>query len=402
MLFKRSFRALTEDNIMTSLLVKLFIKDSQRVSDPQVRSRYGALSSAVGIVCNLILSALKLFAGIISSSVSVIADALNNLSDAGSSLVLLLGFKLASKKPDAGHPFGHGRIEYLSGLAVSFLIILMGFELLKSSVSGIISGKTSEFSIIALIILGSSIIVKLWLWAFNRRLGKTISSSALIAGATDSLSDCISTLAVLAGMLISRFFNIALDGYIGALVSLLIMYAGFKAARDTVSPLLGSAPDPETVKALKDLICSDERVIDVHDLVIHDYGPGHRIASVHAEVSASTSIMIIHDAMDNLERRAQSELGCELTIHMDPIDTENPELPRFACLVKEVLEAIDPEYLYHDLRIVSGPTHTNILFDVVVPPEHLKNADAIKEQVCSKIKAVNEGYFAVVKIEQSY
>ena len=387
---------------MTSLLIKLFIKNSKNVSDPKVRGAYGTLSSVVGILCNIILSALKLFAGIISSSISVIGDALNNLSDAGSSLVLLIGFKLSAKKPDADHPFGHGRIEYLSGLIISFLIMLMGFELLKSSVSAIVSGESSRFSLISALILCLSLLTKLWMWAFNRKLGKRISSEALIAGATDSLGDCISTLAVLAGMLISHFLSIELDGYIGALVSLIILYAGFKSAKDTISPLLGRAPDPQLVSSLAELMRSEETVIDIHDLIVHDYGPGRLIASVHAEVSAGGSIIEIHDVMDNLERRAESELGCLLTIHMDPIDTDNPHLPAISHLVRDVLDDIDPQYSFHDLRIVSGPTHTNILFDISVPAEHLKYADRIKESVCEKIRATNEGYYAVVKVEQRF
>ena len=387
---------------MTALLIKLFIKNSENVTDPKVRGAYGTLSSAVGIVCNIILTVLKLFAGIISSSISIIADALNNLSDAGSSLVLLIGFKLSAKKPDADHPFGHGRIEYISGLIISFLIMLMGFELLKGSVEGIISGEGSRFSLISVIILCVSLLTKLWMWAFNRRLGKKISSEALIAGATDSISDCISTLAVLAGMLISHFLDVELDGYIGALVALIILYAGFKSAKDTISPLLGRAPDPSLVHSLAELMRSEETVIDIHDLIVHDYGPGRIIASVHAEVSASGSIIEIHDVMDNLERRAESELGCLLTIHMDPIDTDNPHLPAISRLVRDVLDGIDAQYSFHDLRVVSGPTHTNILFDISIPAEHLKYADRIRKEVCEKIHATNEGYYAVIKVEQRF
>ncbi len=387
---------------MTDLLIKLFIKDRDNVNSPKVRGAYGSLTSGVGIVINILLSALKLFAGLITSSLSVVADALNNLSDAASSVMLLVGFKLAGRRADSDHPFGHGRIEYITGLVISFLILLMGFELLKSSVSGIVKGSESTFSWISLIILAFSVLGKLWLWAFNRKVGKKINSEAIIAGSADSLSDCISTIAVLAGMVISHVTPLQLDAYIGCAVSLVIMYAGFKSAKETVSPLLGKAPDKEFVDTLYTLLVSEELVIDIHDLIVHDYGPGRLIASAHVEVPCDGDILVIHDAIDNLERRAQKELSCLLTLHMDPVDTNNPELPKVRELISGIVKGIDERYMFHDLRLVSGPTHTNVLFDIAVPAEDMKDAPAIEERVKKELSELNENYFAVIKVEQNF
>lgn len=387
---------------MTALLVKLFIKDNENVADPKVRNSYGTLSGVVGIIANIILCSVKFFAGFITGSVSVMADALNNLADAASSVITVIGFKMAGKKPDTNHPFGHGRIEYLTGLLISAFIIVMGYELLKSSLEKIINPETPSYDIMSVIILFAAILVKVWLSFFNRKLGKKLSSEAMLATAADSLSDCISTGAVLVGAIIYMVFRLNVDGYIGALVSLLVLYAGFKAARDTVAPLLGQAPDPEFVAAIEKEVLSDEIVIGTHDMVIHDYGPGRCMISLHAEVSHTLDFLEAHDHIDNIENALRREYGCDVCIHLDPVIVDDPEINELREKVGEIVRSLDPAYMFHDLRIVRGETHTNVLFDVVVPSEHMEKEIMIEEKVSEAVHNIDSRYFAVIKVEQSY
>ena len=302
---------------MTELLTRLFIRDKDNVQDPAVRQRYGALSGFTGICLNILLFLGKLIAGTVSGSIAITADAFNNLSDAGSSVVTLIGFRLAGQKPDRDHPFGHGRVEYLSGLAVSVVILLMGFELGKTSFQKILSPQPVDFSLLPLIILPVSILVKGWMYLFNRKLGKKIDSAAMMATAADSLSDMASTAVVLLGTLAGHFFRIQLDGYLGVLVAIFILYTGVSAMKDTIDPLLGRAPDPALVAGIRRLALAPPEILGLHDLIVHDYGPGRLFASLHAEVDKDDDISAIHDIIDTVERQIYHELGCEICIHMD-------------------------------------------------------------------------------------
>lgn len=383
-------------------LVRLFIKDCDNVTDPAVRERYGILSGAVGIVLNLLLSAGKLFAGLMTGSISITADAFNNLSDAGSSVVTLVGFKLAGQKADDGHPFGHGRIEYLAGLLVSLLILMVGVELGKTSIEKIIQPEEVAFSILSVGILVCSILIKLWMSLFNRKLGKRIHSAAMQATATDSLSDVVATSAVLAGTLIGHFAHVSIDGWIGVVVAVFILRAGWGAAKDTLNPLLGTAPDPELVKAIQQLVLSHEQVVGMHDLVIHDYGPGRRMCSFHAEVPEGDDIMEAHDAIDHIEREIQEKFGIETTAHMDPIATGDSEVARLREQVSELVREIDPDMSIHDFRLTRGPRHSNLIFDVVVPHRCRLSDEEIRRRITEAAERVVPGCYVVLQLDRSY
>ena len=387
---------------MIKLLVRTFIRDSENVADPKVREEYGVLSGSVGICCNVVLFLLKLFAGLVTGAVSIMADAFNNLSDAGSSVVTLLGFKMAGKPADTEHPFGHGRIEYLSGLFVAVAILFMGFELLKSSVEKIFHPEALEFKAVSVLILAAAILLKFWMAYFNFTLGKKISSEAMKATGTDSLSDCISTGAVLVGMLIFYFFHINLDGYIGAVVAILVLLAGYHAAKDTIQPLLGSAPDPEIVKKIQEIVMREPLILGIHDLVIHDYGPGRRMVSLHAEVTYQVDILEAHDLIDNIEKKLEQELQYEATIHMDPVVTDDEELKDARTMVETVIHEENKEWKIHDFRMARGNTHTNLIFDLVVDAADMPQAREIECDMKQKIHDRDSHYFAVIKVEQSY
>lgn len=387
---------------MIKHLVRIFIKNSDDITDPKVREKYGVLSGSVGIFCNVLLFLLKLFAGLVTGAVSIMADAFNNLSDAGSSVVTLLGFKMAGKPADTEHPFGHGRIEYLSGLFVAVAILLMGVELLKSSVEKILHPEALEFKAVSVMILAAAIMLKLWMAYFNFSLGKKISSEAMKATGTDSLSDCISTGAVLAGMLIYYFFHMNLDGYIGAVVAILVLSAGYHAAKDTIQPLLGVAPDPKIVNKIREIVLSDPLILEIHDLVLHDYGPGRRMASLHAEVSYEVDILEAHDVIDNIEKRLAKELQYEVTIHMDPVVTDDEELKDARNMVEALVHEENEIWKIHDFRMVRGNTHTNLIFDLVVALEDMSSAGEIETMMKKKIHENNSHYYAVITVEQSY
>lgn len=387
---------------MIKHLVRIFIKNSDDITDPKVREKYGVLSGSVGIFCNVLLFLLKLFAGLVTGAVSIMADAFNNLSDAGSSVVTLLGFKMAGKPADTEHPFGHGRIEYLSGLFVAVAILLMGVELLKSSVEKILHPEVLEFKAVSVMILAAAIMLKLWMAYFNFSLGKKISSEAMKATGTDSLSDCISTGAVLAGMLIYYFFHMNLDGYIGAVVAILVLSAGYHAAKDTIQPLLGVAPDPKIVNKIREIVLSDPLILEIHDLVLHDYGPGRRMASLHAEVSYEVDILEAHDVIDNIEKRLAKELQYEVTIHMDPVVTDDEELKDARNMVEALVHEENEIWKIHDFRMVRGNTHTNLIFDLVVALEDMSSADEIETMMKKKIHENNSHYYAVITVEHSY
>ena len=384
---------------MTELLTRLFIRDKDNVQDPAVRQRYGALSGFTGICLNILLFLGKLIAGTVSGSIAITADAFNNLSDAGSSVVTLIGFRLAGQKPDRDHPFGHGRVEYLSGLAVSVVILLMGFELGKTSFQKILFPQPVDFSLLPLIILPVSILVKGWMYLFNRKLGKKIDSAAMMATAADSLSDMASTAVVLLGTLAGHFFRIQLDGYLGVLVAIFILYTGVSAMKDTIDPLLGRAPDPALVAGIRRLALAPPEILGLHDLIVHDYGPGRLFASLHAEVDKDDDISAIHDIIDTVERQIYHELGCEICIHMDPIAVGDKKTAECRIMAANLLAEIDPKLTMHDFRITSGPDHTNLIFDVVRPLDCKYTSEELQQRIQTAVSALPGRYFAIITVD---
>lgn len=364
---------------MTELLLRIFIKDRGNTASKKTRSAIGSLSGAVGILCNLLLFGLKLTVGTLSGSVSITADAMNNLTDGASSIVTLIGFRLAKKPADEEHPYGHARYEYLSALVVAALIIVIGFELAKTSVNKIINPSSVEFSLPVAAVLIGSIAVKLWLCLFNRKLGKTISSSALLATSADSRNDSIATGAVLAAGLCEYFLGWQIDGYMGLLVALFILYSGAMLAKETVSPLLGENASPELQAAIVSVFDACPEVLGYHDLMVHDYGPGQRFASVHVEMDARADPLECHEMIDNLERECYNKHDVSLVIHYDPVLTDDEELLGYKRLVAEALAAIDGRISFHDFRMVKGNEHTNLIFDIVLPEELFGKRKAIKE-----------------------
>lgn len=387
---------------MVSLLSKIFIKNRDDVTDPAVRKAYGSLCSALGITLNVLLFAGKYAAGLISGSIAITADAFNNLSDAGSSAISLIGFRLAGKKPDPDHPFGHGRLEYISGLCVAALILVMGVELLISSVEKIISPEPVENGLLPAIILIVSIGVKVYMSLYNRAIGKKISSSAMLATATDSLSDSVATAVVLLSMLVSYLFSVNIDGYAGVLVALFILFAGMGVARDTLSPLLGQAPDPELVRKIEDIVMARDEIIGMHDLVVHDYGPGRLMISLHAEVDGRGDIFELHDAVDVVERTLAQELGCEATIHMDPVVCDDERVDAERARLLEIIADLGDVLSIHDFRMVAGPSHTNLVFDAVIPGGLSKTAEEVRKEICQAVEEKMPGRFAVVTVDTSY
>ncbi len=386
---------------MISLLARFFIKDRKNYEDATVRAKYGLFCGILGIILNFLLFCIKLFAGTLAHSVSVLADAFNNLSDAGSSLVTLLGFKAASQKPDSEHPFGHGRYEYIAGLVVSILIIMMGAELVKSSASKILSGvNDTHFTILTAVILGISVLVKVYIFVYNRRIGKRISSPALLAAGTDALSDIVSTLVIIAAAVFSEISGVAIDGWCGLAVSLLIIFAGVNAARDTVNPLLGQPPSKEFVDSVSTILLSHEEIVGIHDLIVHDYAPGHIMISVHAEISDKSDLIEAHELIDNAERELSQKLGCEAVIHMDPISTDDDRVNSVKSDVSRVLLKLHEDVTIHDFRMVDGNTLTNLIFDVVVPFEVKLDNNEIKQEVQRLVKELDNKYNTVVDIDR--
>jgi len=387
---------------MTAFLVRHFIQNSERTEDPAVREKYGMLSGAVGILLNVLLFAGKFTAGLLTGAISVTADAFNNLSDAASSVVTLIGFRLAGQKPDADHPFGHGRIEYLAGLAVSLLIFLVAFELGKSSLQKIIAPEAVGFSLLSAIILAASVLIKLWMWRFNRILSKRINSSAMAATAADSLSDAAATAAVLLGLLAGHFFSLRIDGWIGLLVALFILKAGFESAKGTLDPLLGQPADPELVSSIERTILLHPQILGVHDLVLHDYGPGRRMMSVHAEIDAASDLLEAHDIIDHVERELADTYHLEAVIHMDPIAQNDSATLQLRQTVAELVASIHPDITIHDFRVTPGPLLTNLIFDAVVPYEVKLSDESVRSAIDQKIKTLDSTYYAVVNIDRSY
>ena len=386
---------------MISLLARLFIKTDGQ-SPAAVRKAYGILCGAVGIGFNVLLFLGKFFAGTISGSIAITADAFNNLSDAGSSFVTMLGFQLAGQKPDSDHPFGHGRIEYLSGLAVSLLILLMGFELGRSSVEKILHPEPVDSSPLVIVILCVSIAVKLYMTFYNRRLGKQLNSAAMEATGMDSLSDSVATSAVLLATLVGHFTGLMIDGWCGILVAAFILWSGFNAAKDTLNPLLGMPPTPEFVEEIRQIVMAHKSILGIHDLIVHDYGPGRVMISLHAEVSASASVLDLHDKIDNVEKELQDTLGCHAVIHMDPIVIDDGITQETRERVAALVRCIDDQISIHDFRMVVGPTHTNVIFDAVVPFGFRLTDAEVVEKIQAAVRTLDGNYFAVVNAERSY
>ena len=387
---------------MVNFLAKIFIRRKGDISSPEVRAAYGTLCGTMGIIFNVILFTIKFIAGLLSGAISVMADAFNNLTDAGSSVITLIGFRMSGQKPDKHHPFGHGRIEYISGLIVSFIIILVGFELGKSSVEKIVSPEAVVFSTTALIILIISVLIKAYMAIYNFGIGKKIASSAMIATGRDSLSDCIATSTVLVCLLISRFANINIDAYCGLAVSAFILYSGVRSAKETMDPLLGEPPSPEFIAEIEEIVYSHEGVEGIHDLIVHDYGPGRTMISLHAEVPADANLLETHDMIDNIEKDLRERLKCDAVIHMDPIATDDEHTLEVREKVAALVSCIDSRVSIHDFRMVKGPTHTNVLFDLVIPFDMKKSDEELLDNVQTIVKSIDKNYYSVVNIDKSY
>ena len=391
---------------MTELLIKLFIKNSEDVNDSAVRLKYGTLGGAVGIVCNLFLCALKITIGLITASISIVADGLNNLSDMGSSIITMIGFKMAGKPADSDHPFGHGRMEYMSAFIVSVLILLVGAELLKSSVTALATGESAPaYSVWALIILAVSVLVKLWMCIFNRRLGKKIDSEALIATAQDSLNDMVATSVILLSvgisMLVTLPFN--LDAVMGILVALFILYSGLASAKDTLNEILGTPPDKKLIEEIENTILSFKEFKGIHDLIVHNYGPGRQFASVHVEVPQDSDIVKCHEQIDLCEKLIDEKLNISLVIHMDPIDVNNEAVSKAKEGIINAVKEIDGNMSVHDFRMTpAGETRTNLIFDVVVPSTVKMSHEELGERINESARKINPTYCCVITFDNDF
>ena len=387
---------------MGTFLLKKFIKNYSDVKDPKVRDSYGKLAGAVGIISNSLLCAAKMIIGWLSGSIAIVADAVNNLADASSSLITLVGFKLASMPEDKEHPYGHARIEYLAGMAVSIMIILVGAELGKSSFDKILNPEPVDFSWVAVAVLVLAIIIKIWQALFNISAGKKIDSLTLIATGTDSRNDVISTAVVLAGLLAGYFFDLHIDGYLGLLVALFILWSGICLVKETVSPLLGEAPDPQLVQQIEQAAMSFDGVLGIHDLVVHNYGPGKIFASIHIEVDSKVDVMISHDLVDNIEKKISSDLHIVMTAHMDPINVNDPNRIPLENVISATLKTIPGALSFHDLRIVPGANHTNVIFDVLLAADCRSSRDEIQDLLSQAVAAYNPDFRCVVEFDKSY
>lgn len=387
---------------MSDFLFKKFVKDFENVKDPKVRDSYGKLAGIVGIISNGILCAMKIIIGLISGSIAIVADGINNLADASSSIITLIGFKLSALPEDEEHPYGHARIEYLAGTAVSIMIILVGFELGKSSLDKILHPAPLDFSPVVVIVLLLAIAVKVWQALFNIKTGKKIDSLALIATGADSRNDVISTVVVLIGILIGHFSGLQLDGYFGIAVALFILWSGISLVKETVSPLLGEAPDPDLVKSIEDMAFSFDGVLGIHDLVVHNYGPGKIFASIHIEVDSQVDVMISHDLVDNIEKTISRDLNILLTAHMDPVNIKDPRREPLKEIIERTISNIDGALSFHDLRIIPGNTHTNVVFDVVLHPQCEISKNDISSALIDAVHKFDPTFECVPEFDTSY
>jgi cation diffusion facilitator family transporter len=384
---------------MTKFLLRLFFRRLPDPADPASRGKIGIFSGIVGIFCNLLLFTGKLIVGLASRSVSITADAMNNLSDATSSIVTLVGFRLAERPADEDHPYGHARYEYLSGLAVAALIVVIGFELARTSFEKILHPTPVEFSLPLVLVLAGSIGVKLWMYFFNRGLGKFIGSQTLMATAADSRNDVISTGAVLLACIVGQLTGLKIDGYVGLLVALFILWSGVGIAKDTIDPLIGAKPDESLVHAIAYLMTSHPNILGIHDLMVHDYGPGRRFASVHAELDHRIDPLVAHEILDEIERQAKRDLHVDLVIHYDPIVTDDPEVTAVHTRVTQILRGIDPRLSIHDFRMVSGPHHANVIFDMVIPAEYEDKTAQLRREVEAQLQDGKKVYHLVITFD---
>lgn len=387
---------------MTNMLIKFFIKNSEETNNPSVREKYGMLSGGVGIFCNILLFIGKLSVGLISASISIMADAFNNLSDAASSVVTLVGFKMAGRPADDQHPFGHGRIEYISGLIISTVVMMMGLEFVKSSIEKIINPSSIEIGIYSIIILLMSILLKLWMSIFNKKIGDRINSSTIKAISMDSLADVAATATALIGAIISYMCGVYVDGYAGVLVALFIIYTGFTTARETLSPLLGQAPDKEFVDKIEKKVLSYDNIVGVHDLIVHNYGFNNSLVSLHAEVPCDINILKIHETIDTVERDIKKDFNCDIVIHMDPIATDDNAVNSVRYEIEGIVKSIDERLNIHDFRMVQADSFTNLIFDLVVPHMFELKDDEIESIINEKIIALNSSYRLVLNIDKYF
>lgn len=387
---------------MTNMLIKFFIKNSEETNNPSVREKYGMLSGGVGIFCNILLFIGKLSVGLISASISIMADAFNNLSDAASSVVTLVGFKMAGRPADDQHPFGHGRIEYISGLIISTVVMMMGLEFVKSSIEKIINPASIEIGIYSIIILLMSILLKLWMSIFNKKIGDRINSSTIKAISMDSLADVAATATALIGAIISYMCGVYVDGYAGILVALFIIYTGFTTARETLSPLLGQAPDKEFVDKIEKKVLSYDNIVGVHDLIVHNYGFNNSLVSLHAEVPCDINILKIHETIDTVERDIKKDFNCDIVIHMDPIATDDNAVNSVKYEIESIVKSIDERLNIHDFRMVQADSFTNLIFDLVVPHMFELKDDEIESIINEKIIALNSSYRLVLNIDKYF
>lgn len=386
---------------MTNLLIKLFIKDND-VSNLGSRGKYGMLSSATGIVVNILLSIVKLVIGIIANSISIISDALNNITDVGSSVVTMIGFKISQKKIDKDHPWGHGRMEYITAFIVDIIILMVGFELLKSSIDKIIHPDLPAVNNVTIIILVIAVLTKLWLFLFYKKIAKMIDSNAIKGNAYDSISDSISTLVVLISAVVAKLCGVSIDGYASLIVSVFILFTGYKAIKETVDLLLGMKPDPEFIKDIEDEAKKYEMISGIHDIMVHDYGPGRKIVSFHAEVPADGDICKVHDIIDQMEQDLFEKFNCITTIHMDPIVVDNKEINDMRDFTEKIVKELNSEFSIHDFRMTDGGKRVNLIFDLVVPRDKEYDKEEIIKNVQQKIHEKDKKYFAVIKVETSY
>ncbi len=399
---KERTKILQKGMTMGNILSKIFVKDYENTGDPVVRERYGKFAGVVGIISNLMLCAAKILAGLFSGSIAIVADGVNNLADASSSIMTLVGFRLASLPEDEGHPYGHARIEYLTGLFISIFIMVIGAQLLKTSAGKIIHPDPLESGWLTIIILVAAILVKLWQSMFNIGIGKKIDSVTLMATGTDSRNDVIATSAVLVSVLIGKFTGVQTDGWMGCLVALFIIWSGIQLVRETSSPLLGEAPDRHLVEAIRDTIEREPGVLGVHDLMVHNYGPGRIFASIHIEVDADGDLLKSHDMIDNIERMVKKTLHIEFVAHMDPVVTNDPLIEKLKDLLTETFSITEGVDTVHDLRIVPGPTHTNVIFDVVLSPSCKYKESTLLNMANDAVRSIDPNYFAVVTFDKSY
>ena len=387
---------------MTNFLIRLFVGKNKDVHDVKVRGRYASIAGFTGIFLNVMLFIGKLVLGLIAGSVAIVADAFNNITDAGSSVVSLIGFRLAAKPVDKEHPLGHGRFEYVSGFIVDMLIILVGFELLTSSFDKILNPVLPNAGNVTLILLGVAILVKLWLFFFYNKIAKTINSSSIKASAVDSLSDCVATSLVLISSIIARFSNLSVDGWAGILVAAFILYSGLKAAKETIDLLLGSPPDPEFVKSIYTFTENYPSVIGIHDVMVHDYGPGRQIVSFHAEVPSNSDINIAHEEIDQMERDMHNKFGCIVTVHLDPIVTDDPFVNEMRAAAETAAKAVNPEFSIHDFRMTLGEASFNLIFDLVIPTDCKLTSQEAETAVANHIKKSHPNCFCVIRAEHPF